>query len=90
MHSIPQQEAIGKIDVKVPFKKGGGVHINDFISEPYRWDQKIFFFILLSESDTKANFQPSADLVKFTGVSLTVIIYHTYFVPATNYFKLIS
>eukprot|EP01036_Dinobryon_divergens_P024336 gene24336-32775_t len=44
------KDAIWKIDVKVPDKKGGGVHINDFI-----------------KSDTKSNFQPSADLVKFTG-----------------------
>ena len=65
------QDGRAKIAITVPEKKGGGVHINDFISEPYRWDQKIFFFILLSELDTEANFQPSAELVKIASVSVT-------------------
>ena len=57
-----------KVSVKTPEKKGNGIHLNDLIYEPYRWDQKLFFFVLLSHEEQQVDPKPSSDLFKLASV----------------------
>lgn len=62
-----------KVDMTMPSRKSGRCQIHDLISDPYRWDQKVFVFVLLAKDEKKEDFAWNNDLNKCCNVSSSPI-----------------